>query len=74
MVSSLQNTSKESRIGAYYEPEESTEELEDDNSFSITMESFFEGNSSEAMKEFRKVMQAEQSQNTITPAQNIIDY
>eukprot|EP00957_Ditylum_brightwellii_P156742 11930384-Ditylum_brightwellii.AAC.1 len=51
MVSSLQNTSKESRIGACNEPEEETEEVDNDKSFNTTMESFFEGNNSLAMKE-----------------------
>eukprot|EP00957_Ditylum_brightwellii_P035218 2670766-Ditylum_brightwellii.AAC.1 len=56
MVSSIQNTSKESRVGACHKPEEPTEELEDSNSSSTIMESFFEGNSNEAMKEFMNMM------------------
>eukprot|EP00957_Ditylum_brightwellii_P084829 6449989-Ditylum_brightwellii.AAC.2 len=56
MVSSLQNTSKESRTGGCHESEESTEKLDDGNSSITTMESFFEGNSSEAIKEFRKII------------------
>eukprot|EP00957_Ditylum_brightwellii_P005757 438909-Ditylum_brightwellii.AAC.1 len=56
MMSSLWNTSKKSRIGACYEPEESTEESDNKNSSITTMESFFEDNISESMKEFRKIM------------------
>eukprot|EP00957_Ditylum_brightwellii_P180995 13788959-Ditylum_brightwellii.AAC.1 len=57
MVNSLQNTSKESRIGACYEPEESTEELEDDNSFSTTMESFFEERINKKEDKFKSLEQ-----------------
>eukprot|EP00957_Ditylum_brightwellii_P141756 10800944-Ditylum_brightwellii.AAC.1 len=74
MVISLHSTIKESRIGACHGPEESTAELEDNNSSSTTMESFFEGNIREAMKEFRKMMWAKQVQNAMIPAQKSMDY